>query len=195
MLDKVYRYFTRIINLIFFFWYPNFFYLFKHKVYLGRNIRYNQYFKLRGVGEIIIYDNCSFGYKMGGGHRGGSIEIQARTKCSSVKIGKNVSTNNNLFICASGSIKIGNDTLIGQGVTIMDFEAHGINSSERSAIGEIGSIDIGENVWIGSNVIILKNTSIGRNSVIAAGAVVKGNYPNNVIIGGVPAKIIKMLKS
>lgn len=75
----------------------------------------------------------------------------------------------------------------------MDFEAHGIHPDERSNVGEIGSVVIGENVWIGNNVTILKNSVIGENSIIAAGAVVSGVFAENVIIGGVPAKIIKKL--
>ena len=50
---------------------------------------------------------------------------------------------------------------------------------------------IDENVWIGNNVMILKNSEIGKNSIVAAGAVVSGVFPPNVIIGGVPAKVIK----
>ncbi|UBB91028.1 hypothetical protein J4771_06535 [Candidatus Kaistella beijingensis] len=75
----------------------------------------------------------------------------------------------------------------------MDFEAHGIAPDRRNQIGDIGKVIIGENVWIGNNVTILKNTEIGNNSIVAAGAVVGGVFPENVIIGGVPAKIIKNL--
>lgn len=193
MIKKVYFYLIRYINVLLNFLFPNIIYLVRNKIDMGERILYNQYTKLRGTGKIFIGDNCTFGYKPGGFHRGGSIEIQARTKTSVIKIGENVSTNNNVFICASGSIIIGKKTLIGQGVTIMDFEAHGINPFKRREIGEIGCVDIEENVWIGNNVIILKNTFIGKNSIVAAGAVVKGNFPNDVIIGGVPAKIIKTL--
>ena len=51
-------------------------------------------------------------------------------------------------------------TRIGQNVTIMDFEAHGIDPSKRNKVGEIGEVIIEENVWIGNNVIILKNSKI-----------------------------------
>lgn len=53
---------------------------------------------------------------------------------------------------------------------------------------------IGKNVWIGNNVTILKNSEVGDNTIIAAGAVVSGKFPANVIIGGVPAKTIKVLQ-
>jgi acetyltransferase-like isoleucine patch superfamily enzyme len=57
-----------------------------------------------------------------------------------------------------------------------------------------GNIKIGDDSWIGAGVIILPNVVIGQNSIIAAGAVVTQNVPDNVVVGGVPAKIIKELK-
>lgn len=136
---------------------------------------------------------CSFGYKMGGFHKGGSIEFQARYENSRIKIGNNIWTNNNIMICSVNYIEIGDETLIGQYVTIMDFEAHGIQPDRRRQIGEIGKVIIGKNTWLGNNVIILKNSEIGDNSIVASGAVVSGKFPANVIIGGVPARIIKKL--
>ena len=52
-------------------------------------------------------------------------------------------------------------------------------------------ITIGNNCWIGAKVTILDGTKIGNGCIVAAGAVVKGIFPDNVIIGGVPAKILK----
>ena len=55
-------------------------------------------------------------------------------------------------------------------------------------------IKIGDNVWIGWNCTVLKGVQIGENSVVAAGSVVlKGIYPNNSLIAGNPAKVIKVL--
>lgn len=154
---------------------------------------FNQKTFLTGEGNVMIGSNCVFGFKFGGFFHGGSIEFQPRYKNAMVKIGNNVYTNNNIFLCAANLIEVGDDTLIGQNVTIMDFEAHGMHPKNRKSIGEIGKVIIGKNVWIGNNVIILKNTEIGDNSIIAAGAVVSGVFPKNVIIGGVPAKKIKDL--
>lgn len=143
-----------------------------------------------GSGSIEVGHGCAFGYKLGGYFRKGSIEFQARYKNSVIVIESNVLTNNNIFICSANYVKIGNKTLIGQYVTIMDHEGHGIDPNKRQQIGEIGSVTIGNNVWIGNNVTILKNTTIGDNSIIAAGAVVSGKFNSNVILGGVPAKVI-----
>jgi len=146
-----------------------------------------------GKGIVSMGSNCSFGYTMGGGHRSGSIELQARYKNASINIGNNVFTNNNIMLCAANYIEIGDDSLIGQNVTIMDHEAHGIAPDKRRELGEIGKVIIGKNVWLGNNVVILKNSEIGENTIVATGAVVSGKFPANVILGGVPAKIIKVL--
>lgn len=153
----------------------------------------HQHTKITGVGKVIIGHKCVFGYKLGGFHRGGSVEIQSRYKDSKVVIGNNVATNNNVFICSANIIEIGDNSLIGQNVTIMDFEAHGMEPDKRRQIGKIGYVKLYNNIWIGNNVTILKNSEIGENSIIAAGAVVSGKFPANVIIGGVPAKVIKTI--
>jgi acetyltransferase-like isoleucine patch superfamily enzyme len=55
----------------------------------------------------------------------------------------------------------------------------------------IEPIKIGNHVWIGMNSTILKGVTLGDNSIVAAGSVVTKSFPNNVLIAGVPAKIIK----
>jgi acetyltransferase-like isoleucine patch superfamily enzyme len=153
----------------------------------------NQKTVVTGLGVVEIGNKCILGFKSGGFHRGGCIEFQPRTDNSKIIIGNNIAANNNIFICAANFIEIGDNSLIGQNVTIMDFEAHGISPEKRNAIGTIGKVIIGKNVWIGNNVTILKNSEIGDNSIVATGAVVNGKFPSNVIIGGLPARIIKEL--
>jgi acetyltransferase-like isoleucine patch superfamily enzyme len=183
------------------FYYRFFFYLIAPnlKSILSKRLIYEKITSLQqiviceGAGSVSIGNNCSFGYKMGGFNRRGGIELQARYQNSKIIIGNNVSTNNNIMLCAANYIKIGDDTLIGQYVTIMDHEAHGVAPNKRREVGEIGKVIIGKNVWLGNNVVILKNSEIGDNSIVAAGAIVSGKFPANVIIGGLPAKIIKSL--
>ena len=55
-------------------------------------------------------------------------------------------------------------------------------------------IVIGNKVWIGDNATILPGVTIGENSIVAAGAVVTKDVPANVIVGGLPARIIKTIE-
>jgi acetyltransferase-like isoleucine patch superfamily enzyme len=166
----------------------------KDIVIKGKYPSFNQKTYVTGLGVVVIGNKCSFGYRLGGYFRKGHIEIQPRYQESSIVIGNNISINNNLFLCAANRIEIGDDTLIGQYVCIMDHEAHGIDPDKRRSIGKIGHVLIGKNVWIGNNVTILKNSEIGDHSIVAAGAVVSGVFPAKVIIGGVPAKVIRKIQ-
>ncbi len=192
-LIKVKNWFNSYFRIFFYFLFPNKFNLLRNRIIYASLPTFQQITLCQGHGIVEIGNHCVFGYKIGGFNRGGSIELQARYEKSLIKIGNNIATNNNIFICAANYIEIGDDTLIGQNVIIMDHEAHGIAPLERRQLGEIGKVIIGKNVWIGNNVTILKNSEIGDNSIIAAGAVVNGIFPKNVIIGGVPAKIIKSI--
>lgn len=194
ILFRVTRKYSEKLILVFNYYYPNYIAIRNKKILLSKNSpKCNQFTKVTGSGKVEIGNNCVFGFKLGGHHRGGYIELQPRYNDALIIIGDNVLTNNNLFVCAANFISIGNDTLIGENVTIIDHEAHGIPPNERRKIGKIGKVQIGKNVWVGNNVTILKNTEIGDNTIVATGAVVSGKFPSNVIIGGIPAKIIKEL--
>lgn len=71
-----------------------------------------------------------------------------------------------------------------------------IRDSDNHIIKEPGfmktkPIIIGNHVWIGMNAIILKGVKIGDGAIVSAGAVVNRDIPENTLVGGVPAKIIK----
>lgn len=61
----------------------------------------------------------------------------------------------------------------------------------RAGTGQQKSIAIGDGTWIGMNSTFLAGASVGKGCIVAAGAVVKGRFPDNVMLGGVPAQIIK----
>lgn len=92
-------------------------------------------------------------------------------------------------------LKIGNYTKITKGVVILthDYSLSVLRRVYGEWIGEGGATVIGENCFLGMNSIILKGTHIGNNCIIGAGAVVSGNFPDNVVIAGNPARIIKTL--
>ena len=57
----------------------------------------------------------------------------------------------------------------------------------------VGHIHIKKNAWIGANATILQGVTIGENAVVAAGTVVSKDVPDNTIVGGIPAKIIRTI--
>lgn len=116
-----------------------------------------------------------------------------------VSIGENVQINDYVHIAAINNVIIGRDTLIASKVFISDHN-HGIFLNPISIVHQLlflrlGPLNlpvyIGERVWIGENVTILPGACIGNGVVIGANSVVRGEIPNNVIIAGVPAKIVK----
>lgn len=98
-------------------------------------------------------------------------------------------------IYAMDEINIGNDVLIGGNCKIIDNDFHPLHSSKRINQKHTDikkrPITIGDGCFIGANSIILKGTRLGKNCVVGAGSVVSGIFPDNVIIGGNPARIIK----
>lgn len=76
----------------------------------------------------------------------------------------------------------------------MDHNGHGVKIDERNLPGTARGILIKENVWLGNNVVILSGTEIGKNSIVGANSVVKEIFPDNVIIQGNPAKIMKNIE-
>ena len=158
-------------------------------------VRAYQRIKVTGKGTVSIGSKCCFGFPLGGYFDRGLIELQARYFESIIEIGDRVATNNNLLICSKNRIVIGDDCLIGHNVEFMDFDGHNLAPSQRrNGDGIAEEIIIGKNVWFGNNVIILRGTQIGDNSVIAAGSVVKGRFGSNVVLGGVPARVIKSIR-
>lgn len=95
-----------------------------------------------------------------------------------------------------GPVSIGSHVNLAQGITVTALNHNFTNKNKR--IDEQGittkQVTIGDDVWIGANAVILPGVTIGRHVVVAAGAVVTKDVPDNCIVGGVPAKVIKELR-
>lgn len=122
--------------------------------------------------------------------------IVTREPNAVIKIGNNVGISG-ATIYARERIEIGDDTMIGGNVKILDNDFHPISLEDRHSQdkSKIASrpVVIGKNCFIGVNAIILKGTELGDNCVVGAGAVVSGKFPANTVIAGNPAKIIREL--
>ena len=123
--------------------------------------------------------------------------IVTRTKEAKIEIGNNVGISGATIYARKG-VTIGDNTLVGGNVKILDNDFHPLeiearNNDIKEKIKAM-EITIGKNCFIGCNSIILKGSKIGNGSIVGAGSVVSGSFPNNSVIAGNPAKVIKTLK-
>ncbi|MCP2039236.1 DapH/DapD/GlmU-related protein [Chryseobacterium sp. HSC-36S06] len=107
------------------------------------------------------------------------------------KIGKNVFINFDCTFLDLGGITIEDGVLIAPKVSLLS-EGHPIEPENRHSL-KVGHIHIKKNAWIGANATILQGVTIGENAVVASCAVVSKDVPDNTIVGGIPAKIIKTI--
>lgn len=108
------------------------------------------------------------------------------------KIGKNVFINFDCTFLDLGGITIEDNVMLAPKVSLLS-EGHPISAKDRQTL-TTGKIHIKQNAWIGANATIIQGVTIGENSVVAAGAIVSKDVPDNTIVGGIPAKIIKTIQ-
>lgn len=111
-----------------------------------------------------------------------------------IKIGDRTTFNNDCFFGAAGGIEIGSDVVAGQYVR---FHSENHNYDDlKILIKDQGvthkGIKIGNNCWIGSGAVFLDGAELGDGCVVAANAVVTKKFPDNSVLGGVPAKVLKV---
>ncbi|MBD5168991.1 MAG: sugar O-acetyltransferase [Oscillibacter sp.] len=108
-----------------------------------------------------------------------------------ITIGRDVFINSGCHFQDQGGVVIGDGALIGHNVVLATVN-HDLDPAQNRK-NHYAPIHIGAHAWIGSNATILAGVSIGDWSVVAAGAVVTHDVPPNVVVGGVPARIIKRI--
>lgn len=165
----------------------------KKNIQFGRNVTIDKLTEIDGFAkeQIILGDNVRIG---------AFSKLLSTSHLSKygkgLKMGNNSGMGDYCHIGAAGGVEIGNDVIMG---SYISFHSENHNyQDQRKLIREQGvnsiGIKLGNNIWVGAKVTFLDGAIIGDNTVVAAGAVVKGEFPDNVIIGGVPAKILKNLK-
>lgn len=131
----------------------------------------------------------SIGHSIGKGSK-----IVGPIECyNKLTIGEDCWIGKNLKVNGNGTIKIGNRCDIAPEVTFQTG-GHEIGTAVRRAgTGKIFHQSVGDGCWIGGRSTILGNTTIGTGSVIAGCACIVKDVPENTLVGGVPAKIIRRL--
>ena len=124
---------------------------------------------------------------------------------SVVVIGNNTFIGGSTLVCAD-RIEIGDDVLISWGCTIVDHDSHAILWADRADdvreyyVGKknwdkvaTSPVKVGNKAWIGFNSIVLKGVTIGERSIVAAGSIVTRDVPDDTIVGGNPARVIRRI--
>ena len=112
--------------------------------------------------------------------------------------GKNITVGEGVFINACchfqdhGGVTLDDGGQIGHKVVFATLN-HGFAPEDRSTTYP-APIVLKKNVWVGSNATILSGVTIGENAIVGAGSVVTKDVPDNAIVGGVPAKVIKYIQ-
>ena len=167
----------------------------KGNVVFGKRCKIEEGVYLQAISrsKIVFGDDvtiCAGAMIRPSGHWGGNLG-------SGMVMGNRSSIGAYSYIGCSGSLKIGDNVLIGARLTII-AENHNFSDSNR-LICEQGvnnrGITIGNDVWIGACVTILDGVTIGDHSIVAAGAVVTRDVLPFAIVAGVPARQIKSRKS
>lgn len=121
-------------------------------------------------------------------------------KKQGVRIGKNtiIFEPKNVFIDPSRPwlVEIGENVMITRNTTILThgYDWRVLDGKYGNVLGSSGKVKIGNNVFIGMNSTILKGVTIGDNTIIAAGSLVNKSFGGNVVIGGVPAKVLMSIE-
>ena len=176
-------------------------------LFLGRGVRF---FNLKNIsfGRMVQLEEYVYLSALGSGELklGDHVRIGAFSRLvistsfnnigNYIKIGNHVGIGEFAYIGGAGGLEIGDHCIIGQYLSCHP-ENHIFENPDQlirlQGVTRKG-IKVGRNCWIGSKVTILDGVTIGDNCVIAAGAVITRSMPSGVLIGGVPAKVIREIK-
>jgi acetyltransferase-like isoleucine patch superfamily enzyme len=162
----------------------------KNMIQFGQNVIIGDYVNINALSlnGIVFGDNVTIS-------RNSIIVCSGviRNKGVGIVIGNNTGINVRAYLGGQGGITIGNDVIIGPDVKI--FSENHIFANTDVIIKDQGEtrkgVIIGNNCWLGAGSVVLDGVNLGDGCVVAAGSIVTKSFPENSILAGIPAKIIK----
>ena len=112
-----------------------------------------------------------------------------------IEIGNGAFVNYGTLIAARGHVRIGADVMIGTYSIIADTDAPGVGEPAPRDPAAPRPVEIGDGAWLASRVTVLPGSRIGARAVIAAGSIVDGEIPPDVVAGGIPARVLRSTKT
>jgi len=184
--------------------YPSLFRKTGRGVIFGRNLTLRHPKKIEIGNNVIFDDNVVLDAK-GEENRGiiiGDGVMVARNtiiacKEGDISIGNNTNLSLNCAVHSESNVVIGCSTLFAAYCYVVGGGSHDFDRTDIPIIQQGSTslgVSIGDNCWFGAHVTVLDGSDIGNDSIVAAGAVVKGEIPEYSIAGGTPAKVIKSRK-
>lgn len=147
-------------------------------VQLGKNVRITGFVNLYGC---EIGDDCIIGP---------FVEIQR-----AVRIGKRAKIQSHAFICSG--VEIADEVFIGHGVMFTNDRLPRSTNEDGTLRGDadwvLEKTRVGRRAAIGSNATVICGVTIGENAIVGAGSVVTANVPDNAVVAGNPARVLRML--
>ncbi len=143
---------------------------------------------VNNLGKLYIGDRVRFSSVVS------TLELGVGAE-GTLRIGDRVLVNHGCSIAATKLVSIGDRCNIGSQVILMDSAFHDIDPERRDHEPVPAPVILETNVWLAARVIVLPGVTVGENSVVGAGSVVTRDIPPNVLAAGMPAKVIRSLKS
>ncbi len=123
-------------------------------------------------------------FKVWSGHRQTLISGPGR-----IRLGDRVFVNCGTVLIAVREIVVGDDVAFANEVYVMDSNSHGLEGGEQVT----APVRIGDGSWLGARAMVLPGVTIGKRVVVAAGAVVTRDVPDDVLVAGNPARVVRPL--
>ncbi len=111
-----------------------------------------------------------------------------------IRIGAKTVLGQECTISAFQRVEIGRECILADRVMLIDFD-HGVSEVERPVRLQgiyKRDVKVGHNVWIGYAACVLRGVTVGDNAILGTSAVVTGDVPDNAVVGGVPARVLRM---
>ena len=157
-----------------------------NKIVLGKgSVLLNSLIKIQGNDNEIILNSNSY-------IQGAEIWIQDN-KCV-ISIGDNsfIGRHTHLACTEDGSkLIVGNDCMISSNVQVRTGDSHHIFDMDDNRINQAQSVFIGDHCWLGEGSKVLKGVVLEGDDIVSTGAIVTKSFGKNMLLGGVPAKVLK----